>query len=158
MQRLRHSAPHALGIRVVAWLQAQHFQAQRLQTVRASRGARGQHQIGLECHDALDVGIQTTPHTRHGFHRFGPIGIPIETHQFVALLQGAHGLRQGRQQADDALRGFWNVQTLSAIVQHCDCPRGLKAGQKHKRHKDQALATDWEIGAPTLSHAGLPTG
>ena len=104
----------------------QHHEAQRLQAVRPSGGASRQHQIRLERDDALDVRIQPAAHAGQRFHGFGPIGIAVHAHQFVALLQSADGLAQGRQQAHDALRGLVDLHFLLAIIEHGDGLCGLQ--------------------------------
>ena len=138
MQRLRHGAQNALRIGMVARLQAQHLQAQRLQAVCASGGASSQDQIGLERDDALDVRVQPTAHARHRLDRLGPVGIAVQTHEFVALVQGADGFGEGRQQAHDALRGLVDLHFLLAIIEHGDGVCGLQyCAQKETGQRPQ---------------------
>ena len=117
---------------------AQHLQAQRLQAVCASGGASSQDQIGLERDDALDVRVQPTAHARHRLDRLGPVGIAVQTHEFVALVQGADGFGEGRQQAHDALRGLVDLHFLLAIIEHGDGVCGLQyCAQKETGQRPQ---------------------
>ena len=131
MQRLAYSAPNTLRIRMIAWFQAQHFQAQGLQTVRTPGGACRKHQVGLERDDAFDVGVQSATHSWQIFDSCGPVGIPVQADQLVTLLQGANGFRQRGQQTHYALRGLCNLQLLQAIVNNGDgLSRLQQTGQK----------------------------
>jgi hypothetical protein len=77
----------------------------------------------------------------------------ITVYQFVTLLQGTHGLRQGRQQADDALRGLDNLHLLLAVIEHDDGLGGQRA-HPHGTHQGQRLSP----ASQEISHAALPTG
>jgi hypothetical protein len=173
MQSLAHRFQHALGIGMGARLQPQHREAQRLQSVCTSGGVGGQHQIGLECDDAFDVGVDPAAHARQVFDGFRPIGIAVHPHQALTRAQRAHAFGQGGQQAHDALRRLRDPDFLLTIVLHRHrqgprTPPPQGHAQCQRLDPSPSLACAWpaggvqgllhDVAARRITHAGPPIG
>jgi hypothetical protein len=85
-------------------LQAQHHEAERLQAVERARRGGGQHHVGPECHDGLDLCVVQPAELGQLAHLGRPVGVAVHADQARAAAQRADRLGQRGQQADDALR------------------------------------------------------
>ena len=77
----------------------------------------------------------------------GVVGIAVHGHQFPALSQRAHRLRQGRQQADDALGRLRKADLNTPVVGDLEgmgCTEGHQDGKcqgaKNMRHGKAAVS------------------
>ena len=79
---------------MVLGLELHYLEPQRGQTIRPGRGASGQHQIGFERKNRLNLRVQPTAKLRQSAHRGRKIRVAVHADQVLAAAQCTHRLSQ----------------------------------------------------------------
>ena len=126
----------ALHVLVAARMQHHHLQAHGLEPLDRARRGRGQHQVGLERGDALDLRIVQPAQLGQRLHLRRPVGEAVGADQARAFTERADAFGQRRHQADDALRRRGQAQFVATVVAHpAHRARHAQRQQQQRRHR-----------------------